>query len=307
MADPELRQDEELLGYVRRTMFENVGRNETDGKPMPNLGRKPSLRELGLTGMAARLGMPPAGYSRGEAWERLHRAHVWKRGVLPAQAKVLEAIHQDLRMGTMRKVAGVSSVPVALSPTIAVNTKLSEFLRAGSLSMAGRRRRHGRPPSDGHTLASSSDRPSGSGSQVARLFAIIHQHKQRGFRPNRVTANIALKCWLRSLEAPSRLRLITPVNGIVHKPRVGRSLHSLLDHATLDQLLSNTGDTRVPSPAGDEPSQPDSASYERHVRPLGRLLVRAARSRGDWLAARRILTRLSLLRTRPNSALRSGK
>jgi hypothetical protein len=154
MADPELRQDEELLGYVRRTMFENVGRNETDGKPMPNLGRKPSLRELGLTGMAARLGMPPAGYSRGEAWERLHRAHVWKRGVLPAQAKVLEAIHQDLRMGTMRKVAGVSPVPIALSPTIAVNTKLSEFLRAGSLSMAGRRRRHGRPPSDGHAACS---------------------------------------------------------------------------------------------------------------------------------------------------------
>lgn len=321
MREPELRRDEELLGHVRTTMLGHARRKDAVRVPVAQLRKRPSLQELGLTDMAARLGMPPAGYMRGEAWEQLHRLYVWERGQLPPSGKVLEAIHKDIRRRRMRRVGdaeqsageisgleekGSGSEPSGQRQmTRLVNGKLSALLRSGSMLAAGRRIRKGRPSDQDGTASSSRNRPSSSGRQISRLFAIIHQHKQRGFRPDRVTANIALKCWFRNLDTPVR-SLPRTKDGVASNGQIARSLSAVLDYAALDRLLvdrpqeSSCRPTKSPSHMPSAHTQ-QLPSYDRHVKRLGRLLVRASRSRGDWLTTRRILTRLAILRSHEKS------
>ena len=305
LRDPQLRQDEVLLDYIRTTMLEHAVRKTGMRRSIGRLGAKPTLRDLGLTDMVARLGMPPTGYTRGTQWENLHRRCVVGQGTLPPKDKVLDAIHEDLRAGSMKRLDAVQSADRVVDPARVpinhvVNSELSAFLRTGSISAAGRRVRKGRPPEQETSPASSRTRPSAGGHQVSRLFALINQQKQRGFRPDRVTANIALKCWLRSLEAPTHSSPILP-RGLTSNTRIAQSLHSVLDHVTLDELVSQRrreSSTELSNSAsGATLDKTAPISYDRHVKPLGRLLVRAARSRGDWLAARRILIRLSALRS----------
>jgi hypothetical protein len=259
-------------------------------------GKRRTLKDFGLTDLAARLGMPPAGYQRGPHWEQVHRTEVWGRGRLPSELEVLKALQLDIDLGLMPRVVAFTRSPRSLQngPAVAfdrererqeVNRKLSVFVRSGAKS-AGSRTRPGK-------------------AQVSRLFAMIDRYRQRGFRPDRVTANIAIKCWLRSLQARqadgSRLKDSDGYN----RQDAERILRHVIDEESLNRYISSSDSTDDVEHWNDTSSTRDlkptvrsTLLYDKHVKPLGMLLIKTSRARGDWQAAKRILRWLAIFKAR---------
>lgn len=300
LRHPELRRKEALLSQVRKAMWEHANGGRLCSGDFTRLkiepGKTRTLKDFGLTDLAARLGMPPAGYQRGPHWEQVHRTEVWKRGRLPSELEVLQALQMDINLGLMPRVVAGARAPQSPQngPALAfdpererqeINKKLSAFVRSGAISAANRTR-PGRV-------------------QVSRLFAIIDRYRQRGFRPDRVTANIAVKCWLRSLQARqkdgSRLRDSDGYN----RQDAERILGHVINDESLERYISSSNSTDDVERWNDSSSTPDpqpihrtTLLYDRHVKPLGRLLIKTSRARGDWQAAKRILRWLAIFKAR---------
>lgn len=301
LRHPELRKKEALLSQVRKATWEHANGGQSHRGDFMRLKTKPgkrrTLKDFGLTDLAARLGMPPAGYQRGPHWEHVHRTEVWGRGRLPSEGEVLKALQLDINLGLMPRVGVSARKPRCRQDSLAlpfdrererqeINRKLSAYVRSGAIS-AGSHTRPGKV-------------------QVSRLFALIEQYRQRGFRPNKVTANIAVKCWLRSLQARqadgSRLKDSEGYN----RPDAERILGHVIDDESLNRYIDSSDSTgEVQHWDDDTSSMPGPTStarptllYDKHVKPLGMLLIKTSRARGDWQAAKRILRWLAIFRAR---------
>jgi len=300
LRHPELRKKEALLSQVRKAMWEHANGGRSLRGEFTRLeiepGKTRTLKDFGLTDLAARLGMPPAGYQRGPHWEQVHRTEVWERGRLPSEVEVLKALQLDINLGLMPRVVAGARTPRSSQngPALEfdpererqeVNRKLSAFVRSGARS-TGNRTRPGKV-------------------QVSRLFAIIDRYRQRGFRPDRVTANIAVKCWLRSLQARqtdgSRLKDSDGYN----RQDAERILGHVINDESLERYIDSSDSTDDVEHWHDTSSTPDrkrihrsTLLYDQHVKPLGRLLIKTARARGDWLAAKRIVRWLAIFKAK---------
>jgi hypothetical protein len=274
-------------------------------------GKRRTLKDFGLTDLSARLGMPPAGYQRGPHWEQVHRTEVWGKGRLPSETEILKAIDLDINLGLMPRVGLLPRAAHRTSHGAStavfdgererqkVNQKLSAFVRSGCIS-SGTSESHA---SDGSARSSGSRSRPGK-VQVSRLFAMIDQYRQRGFRPDRITANIAVKCWLRSLQARqidgSRMKDSDDFN----RQDAERILSHVIDEKAFNSYKDRPGvandmeNWNHVSLAQTRATGRSPLLYDKHVKPLGRLLIKSSRARGDWQAARRILRWLAFFKAR---------
>ncbi|KAL7422568.1 hypothetical protein Q5752_003216 [Cryptotrichosporon argae] len=129
---------------------------------------------------------------------------------------------------------------------------------------------------------------------IGELLRRINRHvAHRGFRPDRVTANIVVRCWLRSKGAKLGRKELRRVFELVRA-----SMDVAPSRATLDVARPAVGadDSGLGGAPTADRARADAQviRYEAHVRPFGRVMARAMRAAGDdkstkdvraWMAA----------------------
>jgi hypothetical protein len=253
--------------------------------------------------------MAPSGYMRGTEWEKLHREQIWENGILPKRDSLMDALRLDLEQGTMKRISGphkqvklgmtsvdnsaASSSTNITARTQRVNSMLSTFLRRGSRHRD--RLGHLVDLKRQEPIKSSKHRPTARGSQLDRLMEMIAKHRQRGFRPDHVTANIVVKCWLRTLVAlDSRPSTSTSLNRNSPFPRP-ENLRQLVNACHCSISISGTESDRNVRHQSYAYRHP-LPSFHKHIKPLGKTLIKDSRNKGDWMSADKLVEWLAVMR-----------
>jgi hypothetical protein len=101
--------------------------------------------------------------------------------------------------------------------------------------------------------------------------------KHRGFRPDRVTANIIIKAWFGCLSAPT----------YDHDQR------RLAKHTRQGSKADEMGKAELKALFGIvkrlmEDQESGTNGFDKHVRPFGVMMERTMRARGDWEGAKEV-------------------
>ena len=336
---PSLRTDEAVLAHIRQLCQKHAYPNHRrrrlskDGtlRSKPILGLEPTFPQLEVTDLSLRLGMPPAGYKRGQKWEKLHASCIHEKGRLPNIKNVMKAIHSDLKQGTMLK--GVERQTEkqpwhSLSPeyrTSIINDRLSGWVQRLPLHgvyTRGVYHFYRRPPpprqdDDPQDLRRSpANCPptwTTTRSPLLRLMRLVQKFKaRRQFKPDRVTANIVLKCWLfcldrihKASDGPARKRQrqlawSTNAKAILEQERLFNfdALDRMID-SFYQSVLTSSDSLEIPHPNHPFTTADDSPlSFDRHIRPLAKSILKAVNNRGDSEGRRKTLVWMSEMQTR---------
>ena len=262
LSQEQLRADHRLISLLQETIYLDL-RGLNSGKPHD---------------LAIRLGWTYPGAQRGPAREALHQQFVVQQGRLPSIKEIQRATSQDsfdphdMSGSTVRRQSAVTTPQVSVSRTnsaspdrprdwtLYYNQQLHNQVLEGAVAKQIRK--------DGqkHTRHA---RPGPGLHQLSTLLRKIQELKvDRGFQPDWVTVNLVVKAWLRGLAAgPQR----SPCGA-------GEIFHAFKNVLTMDAIKKHNID------------------YDRIVQPLGKMLVKALKSNGEWLKAREVLAWMSDIR-----------
>ncbi|WVR09280.1 hypothetical protein IAU60_006345 [Kwoniella sp. DSM 27419] len=143
--------------------------------------------------------------------------------------------------------------------------------------------------------------------QLRKLLTTIAKLENKGFVPDCVTANLILKCWLRSASARSRphdpIRLHRDAQGKLKPARKVDSEHGLRREELrglfdlISRVISSTarplepglGPGPGPEPEPEPGSEPRAGAWNDRVRPFGRLIIRSMKATGDVKGVKRVI------------------
>lgn len=262
LSQEQLRADHRLISLLQEAIYLDL-RGLNAGKPHD---------------LAIRLGWTYPGAKRGPAREALHQKLVVQQGRLPSIKEIQRAISQDsfdphdMSGSTVRHRSAVTTPQLPVSRTdstssdrprdwtLHYNQQLHNQVLEGAVAKQIRK--------DGqkHTRHA---RPGPGLHQLSTLLRKIQELKaDRGFQPDWVTVNLVVKAWLRGLAAGPQK---SPYG-------VGEIFHAFKNVLTMDAIKKHNVD------------------YDRIVQPLGKMLVKAMKSNGEWLKAREVLAWMSEIR-----------